>query len=275
VPSRLTTAQLRQLLADGGQPAGPPTIGTGDARPGPAIEVDRLVSTTGLIGLAGRRHPVGSHVAGRRLTVRLDRGLLQLVDHGVLLRSLPNLLTLAEQTQLRDARPAGPPPAPPPNPSPDSRSTNPNHHADNARQHRPSPIGRTRPPTRCRTPMPSSAQQREARQQLLQVHDLPRDELGDGEPDDVGDGVEIGHDAPHLRTDQPVRFSAEPEHDLIAVDGIHIEVDRDPGAARAGQPVQQRPGAGPEIVRTKREAVKREAESGTVGVRLSARVGTE
>ena len=96
VPSRLTTAQLRQLLADGGRPAGPPPIGTGDARPDRAVEVDRLVSTTGLIGLAGRRHPVGSDFAGRRLTVRLDRGLLQLVDQGVLLRSLPNPLTPAE-----------------------------------------------------------------------------------------------------------------------------------------------------------------------------------
>jgi hypothetical protein len=112
VPSRLSVAQLRQLLADGGRPAGPPPIGTGDHQPGTAIEVDRLISTTGLIGLAGRRHPVGSHFAGRRLTVRLDRGLLQLVDHGVLLRSLPNPLTVTEQARIRDARPAGPPPAP-------------------------------------------------------------------------------------------------------------------------------------------------------------------
>ena len=54
VPSRLSVAQLQQLLADGGRPAGPPPIGTGDERPGAAIEVDRLVNATGLIGLAGR-----------------------------------------------------------------------------------------------------------------------------------------------------------------------------------------------------------------------------
>jgi hypothetical protein len=112
VPSRLSIAQLRQLLADGGRPAGPPPLPMGDPQPGGAVEVDRLVATTGLIGLAGRRYPVGSQVAGRRLTVRLDRGLLQLVDQGVLLRSLPNPLTGAEQARLRDARPAGPPPAP-------------------------------------------------------------------------------------------------------------------------------------------------------------------
>jgi hypothetical protein len=73
-------------------PRGSGTTG-GEGNPGAAIEVDRLVSTNGLIGLAGRRHPVGSHFAGRRLTVRLDRGLLQLVDQGSLLRSLPNPLT--------------------------------------------------------------------------------------------------------------------------------------------------------------------------------------
>jgi hypothetical protein len=48
--------------------------------------------------------------------VRLDRGLLQLVDDGVLLRSLPNPLTPGEQTRIRDARPAGPAPQPAPEP---------------------------------------------------------------------------------------------------------------------------------------------------------------
>ena len=51
--------------------------------------------------------------AGRRVTIRIDRGLLQLVDDGVLLRSLPNPLTPAELARIRDARPAGPPPQPP------------------------------------------------------------------------------------------------------------------------------------------------------------------
>ena len=46
VPFRLTTAHLRQLLADGGQPAGPSPIPLGAAEPGTAIEVDRLVRAT-------------------------------------------------------------------------------------------------------------------------------------------------------------------------------------------------------------------------------------
>jgi hypothetical protein len=112
VPSRLTAAHLHQLLADGGRPAGPPPVPHSTGEVGAAVEVDRLVSPIGVIGLAGRQHPVGYHFAGRRLTVRLDGGLLQLVDQGVLLRSLPNPLTPAEQTRLRDARPAGPPPQP-------------------------------------------------------------------------------------------------------------------------------------------------------------------
>jgi hypothetical protein len=42
---------------------------------------------------------------------------MQIVADGVLLRSLPNPLTPAQQVRLRDARPAGPPPQPAPEPS--------------------------------------------------------------------------------------------------------------------------------------------------------------
>ncbi|CCH19829.1 Putative transposase, integrase domain [Micromonospora lupini str. Lupac 08] len=112
VPSRLTPNHLGQLLADDGKPAGPPPITTGPARAGAPIEVERLVNATGLIGLAGRQHPVGYHFAGQRVTVRLDRGLIPITTDGVLLRSLPNPLTTAEIARIRDARPAGPPPQP-------------------------------------------------------------------------------------------------------------------------------------------------------------------
>ncbi|MFF5227048.1 IS481 family transposase [Dactylosporangium sp. NPDC000521] len=112
VPSRLTPAHLRQLLADGGQPAGPPALPAAPVQRGAAVEVDRLVNATGLISLAGRQHPIGSHFAGRRVTVRLDQALMQITDQGVLLRSLPNPLTPTDMARIRDARPAGPAPAP-------------------------------------------------------------------------------------------------------------------------------------------------------------------
>ncbi|MET8122441.1 hypothetical protein [Micromonospora sp. NPDC005189] len=89
VPSRLTPAHLRQLLADDGLPAGPPPITTSAVQAGAPIEVERLVNATGLISLAGRQHPVGYHFAGRRVTVRLDRSLVQITADGILLRSLP------------------------------------------------------------------------------------------------------------------------------------------------------------------------------------------
>ncbi|GAA2332189.1 hypothetical protein [Dactylosporangium salmoneum] len=41
---------------------------------------------------------------------------MQITDHGVLLRSLPNPLTPTGMARIRDARPAGPAPAPPAGP---------------------------------------------------------------------------------------------------------------------------------------------------------------
>ena len=87
-----------------------------------------------------------------------------------------------------------------------------------------------------------SGDQREAVQELLQVHDLPGDELGDREPDYVHDGVEVGDDAPRLRAGQAVRLGAQAEHDLVAVDRVDVEVDGGARAARGRDPVQQRPG---------------------------------
>jgi hypothetical protein len=111
IPSRLALDHLRQLLGDGGRPAGSPPITTGPTTPGHPIEVDRLVNATGLIALAGRQHPVGYHLAGRRVTVRLDHGVLHLLDADRrVVRSPPNPLTTADLGRLRDARPGGLPP---------------------------------------------------------------------------------------------------------------------------------------------------------------------
>jgi hypothetical protein len=114
VPSRLTIAHLHRLITDGARPAGPPPIPRPE--PGDPIEVDRLVNGTARSASPSRQHPVGYHFAGRRLTVQLDHGVLQFIAEGVLLRSLPNPLTPAEQARIRDARPAGPPPTLAPEP---------------------------------------------------------------------------------------------------------------------------------------------------------------
>jgi transposase InsO family protein len=118
VPSRLGIAQLRHLLATGGRPAGPPPLTT---VPGQAVEVDRLVNANGTITVAGHQQPIGYHLAGRRVTVRLDGQVMQILDPGTrtLLRSLPNPVQPGQQ--IRDARPAGPPPVVPANPPPVQR----------------------------------------------------------------------------------------------------------------------------------------------------------
>jgi hypothetical protein len=113
VPSRFSLTQLQQLLASGGHRAGPPPIASVPPRREMAVEVDRTISACGLLSLAGRQHPVGYHLAGRRVTARLDHGVLHLLDHDrTVLRSLPNPLTPADLARLRDTRPAGPAPAP-------------------------------------------------------------------------------------------------------------------------------------------------------------------
>jgi hypothetical protein len=73
------------------------------------IEIDRLVNPQGSVGLAGRQHVVGYHLAGQRVTLRLDGAVMHVLDlDRVLLRSLPNPIT--EPHRLRDRRPGGPPP---------------------------------------------------------------------------------------------------------------------------------------------------------------------
>jgi hypothetical protein len=105
-------ADLGQLLTEGARPAGPPPVVAGLVIPGGPVEVERLVNASGLVALAGRKYPVGIQFAGQRVTIRIDRGVMQLAAEGVLLRSLPNPLSAAEIARIRDARPAGPAPVP-------------------------------------------------------------------------------------------------------------------------------------------------------------------
>jgi transposase InsO family protein len=118
VPSRLDIPHLRQLLATGGRPAGPPPLTTSA---GQAVEVDRLANANGNISVAGHQKQIGYHLAGRRVTIRLDGAVMQILDPATrtLLRSLPNPVQAGDW--IRDARPADPPPAVPDNPPPVQR----------------------------------------------------------------------------------------------------------------------------------------------------------
>ena len=82
LPSRLGVIELARLAADGARPAGPPPLRAGT---GTAVEVERMVNGTGLIGLAGRQLNVGYDLAGQRVTLRMDGTQMAVLSHdGVL-----------------------------------------------------------------------------------------------------------------------------------------------------------------------------------------------
>jgi hypothetical protein len=87
LPSRLGVIELARLAADGARPAGPPPLRAGT---GTAVEVERMVNGTGLIGPAGRQLNVGYDLAGQRVTLRMDGTQMAVLSHdGVLLRTRP------------------------------------------------------------------------------------------------------------------------------------------------------------------------------------------
>jgi transposase InsO family protein len=110
LPSRLGVIELTRLAADGARPAGPPPLQAGT---GTAVEVERMVNGTGLIGLAGRQLNVGYELAGQRVTLRMDGTQMAVISYdGELLRTLPCPVLLADRLRLRGARRAASMPAP-------------------------------------------------------------------------------------------------------------------------------------------------------------------
>jgi transposase InsO family protein len=112
VRSQLSVADLARLRAKGAVPAGPSPV----PRPeqGEAIEVERVVSRTGLVALGPHRVLAAEILAGRQVGVRIDANVLQFFDPDTraLLRARPNPLTREQVLRLRGARRAGPPPRP-------------------------------------------------------------------------------------------------------------------------------------------------------------------
>jgi transposase InsO family protein len=110
--SHLSVADLAQLTKDGAVAAGPPPLPPAEA--GAAIEVDRAVNNSGLVGLAGRQVLAAEILRGRPVIVRIEPHTLMFLDPQTreLLRVRPNPLTPEQARRLQGARPAGPPPRP-------------------------------------------------------------------------------------------------------------------------------------------------------------------
>jgi transposase InsO family protein len=111
--SHLSQADLAQLQRGGAVPAGPPPLPVAD--PASAIlEVDRNVSSAGIVSLAGRQVLAAEILQGRRVGIRIEPTILMFFDLDTreLLRTRRNPLTPQQITALHGARPAGPTPRP-------------------------------------------------------------------------------------------------------------------------------------------------------------------
>src|SRR3954453_6708823 len=110
--SHLSTADLARLARDGAVTAGPPPLPVDEE--GAAIEVDRAVNNSGLVGLAGKQVLAAEILGGRPVIVRIEPETLMFLDPSTreLLRVRPNPLTREQTLRLQGARPAGPPPRP-------------------------------------------------------------------------------------------------------------------------------------------------------------------
>ncbi|HZK51490.1 MAG TPA: IS481 family transposase, partial [Actinomycetota bacterium] len=111
LPSRLGEAELARLRSMGARAAGPPLAPPAAmlAR-GVALEVERTVNACGLVGLGGVQVGAGQPLAGRRVTLRLERDLIHVIADGVLQRTVPSPPVGQQWTRLRGARVAGPAP---------------------------------------------------------------------------------------------------------------------------------------------------------------------
>jgi hypothetical protein len=110
LPSRLGVADLARLAAGGARPAGPSPLLAGT---GTAVEVERTVNATGLVGLAGAQFNVGYQLAGQRVIVRMDGTVMMVITgDGELARTMPCPVPAEDRYRLRGARKAAASPPP-------------------------------------------------------------------------------------------------------------------------------------------------------------------
>src|SRR5262245_21332188 len=102
LPSRLGARDLARLAAAGARPAGPPPAAPAI---GQVIEVERTVSAAGTVGLDRYQLSVGSPLAGRRITLRLDGPVAHVLAGEVLTRTIACPVPDATRARLRGARP--------------------------------------------------------------------------------------------------------------------------------------------------------------------------
>jgi transposase InsO family protein len=114
LPSRLGVAELARLAAGGARPAGPSPLLAGT---GTAVEIERTVNATGLVGLAGGQVSVGYQLAGQRVTLRMDGTQMAVItSDGELARTMPCPVPPGDRYRLRGARRAAASPLPPSGP---------------------------------------------------------------------------------------------------------------------------------------------------------------
>ncbi|MEU6410324.1 IS481 family transposase [Microbispora sp. NPDC046933] len=116
-PVLLTEGDLAQLIGQGGR-FGRPSPATA-LPPGPlpadaVVEIDRQVTGSGCVNVAGKLIGVGLPLAGKRATLRIDASLMQVIIDGTLVKTLPSPITGPQRRRLRGARLAGLAPAAPP-----------------------------------------------------------------------------------------------------------------------------------------------------------------
>ena len=121
VPSNLTAedlATLRMRGAPGRAAARFPSASPAGALPGgTVVEIERAVDANGIADLAGQSIKIGTELARRGVTLRLDGHLFHVVHDGALAKTLPYPIPAGERGTLRGARIAAtalPPPAPGP-----------------------------------------------------------------------------------------------------------------------------------------------------------------
>lgn len=105
LPSRLGPAALARLARSGAVPAGPAPLPELDEG-GDSIDVDRTVNAVGTVGLAGRQYSVGVHLAGQRVTLRLQGHTMAVLAGNKLLRTLPCTVPVSDRPRLRGTRPS-------------------------------------------------------------------------------------------------------------------------------------------------------------------------